>query len=91
MTSLAKGSQIVELANLQGNRHLSLQEIVTITRIPLSTYSNIIRFSVLCMEQTSIRDPSSEKSLRPRPTAVKGLNQALSPEERNNLSNSSAH
>ena len=72
MASLATRGQIFGLANLQENRLLSLQEIATITKIPLSTYSNIVRFLVLRMTQTGIRDPCSEENLRPGPTAVKG-------------------
>jgi len=46
-TSLTKRGQIVGLANLKGDRRLSLKEIATITKISLSTCSDIIRFSVL--------------------------------------------
>jgi len=81
-TSLSKRGQIVGLANLRGNRRLSLQEIADATNIPLSTCSDIIRFSTLRMAETNIPDPCSEENLRPRPTAIKGQNQALTAEEK---------
>ena len=81
-TSLAKRGQIVGLANLKGDRRLSLKEIAAITKISLSTCSDIICFSALRMSETHILDPCSPENLRPRPTAVKGSNQALSPEEK---------
>lgn len=81
-TSLAKRGQSVGLANLQGNRRLSLQEIAVITQIPRSTCSDIIRFSVLRMSETHILNPCSEENLCPKPTAVKGQCQVLSQEEK---------
>jgi len=81
-TSLAKRGQIVGLASLRGNRRLSLKEIAKATNIPLSTYSDIIRFSTLRMSETKISHPCSEENLRPRPTAIKGQNQALSAQEK---------
>jgi len=53
-TSLVKGGQIVGLANQKGDRRLSLKEIAAITKISLSTCSDIIRFSVLRMSETHI-------------------------------------
>jgi len=81
-TSLSKRGQIVGLANLRGDRSLSLKEIADATNIPLSTCSDIIRFSKLRMAETNIPDPGSEENLRPRPTAIKGQNQALTAEEK---------
>jgi len=51
-TSLAKRGQIVGLANHKGNRRLSLKEIAVITKISLSTCSDIIRLSVLRISET---------------------------------------
>jgi len=74
-TSLAKRGQIVGQANHKGNRRLSPKETAAITKISLSTCSNIIRLSVLRISETHILDPCSEENLRPRPTAIKGSNQ----------------
>jgi len=46
-TSLTKRGQIVRLANLKGDQRLSLKKIAAITKIYLSTCSDIIYFSVL--------------------------------------------
>ena len=81
-TSLAKRGQIVGLASLRGNRRLSLKEISIATQIPLSTCSDIVRFSTLCMLETHIPDPCEEENLRPRPTSIKGQHQALSQAEK---------
>ena len=74
-TSLAKRGQIVGLANHKGNQRLFLKEIAAITKISLSTCSDIIRLSVLRISETHILDPCSEENLRPRPTAIKGSTQ----------------
>jgi len=76
-TSLAKHGQIVGLANHKGDRSLSLKEIAAMTKISLSTCSDIICLSVLgkFISETHILDPCSEENLRPRPTAIKGSNQ----------------
>jgi len=81
-TSLAKHGQIVGLASLRGNRRLSLKEISIATQIPLSTCSDIVRFSTLHMLETHIPDPCAEENLRPRHTSIKGQHQALSQEEK---------
>jgi len=81
-TSLTKRGQIVRLANLNGNRRLSLKEISAATQIPLSTCSDIVRFSTLRMSETHIPDPCAEENLRPRPTSTKGQHQALSEDEK---------
>jgi len=72
--SLTKGGQIVGLANIKGDWRLSLKEIAAITKISVSTCSDIIRFSVLRMSETHILDPCLEENLRPRPTAINGSN-----------------
>ncbi|PUU83477.1 hypothetical protein B9Z19DRAFT_1060955 [Tuber borchii] len=82
MVASSKRGQIVGLANLRGDQRLSLKEIVNETNVPLSTCSDIIRFSTLRISETNIPDPCSEDNLRPRPTVIKGQNQALSAEEK---------
>ena len=62
-TSLTKRGQIVGLANHKGNRRLSVKEIAAITKISLSTCSDIIRLSVLRISETHILDPCSEENL----------------------------
>jgi len=81
-TSLAKRGQIVGLESLCGNRRLSLKEISIATQIPLSTCSDIVRFSTLRMLETHIPDPCAEENLRPRPTSIKGQHQAPPQEEK---------
>lgn len=84
-TSLSKRGQIVGLANLQGNQRLRLSEIAIATNIPISTCSDIIRLSIPRIPLTTISDPCSEENLRPKPTALKGHNQALSLEEKERI------
>ena len=71
-TSLSKCGQIVALANLPGNMRLPLREIAASTNVPISTCSDIICLSILCIPQTRILDPCSEENLRPALTSQKG-------------------
>jgi len=81
-SSVAKPGQIVRLSNLRGNRRLSLKEIAVATNVSLSTCSEIIQLSTLCMLEIKIRDLCSEENLRSRATAIKGQNQALTEEDK---------
>ena len=68
--------------NLRENQPLRLSGIAFATNIPISTCSDIIHLSISHIPLRTISYHCSEENLRPKPTALKGHNQAKSLEEK---------
>lgn len=85
-TSLAKRSQILAYASLEGRRKVTLRQISEKTGVLLSSCSNIIREAKRrAGEPGGNQDLCATENLLPKPNSEKGSGSVLTEEQRWNL------